>query len=999
MSTSFVATETVPTGPNLAPSGMQGQEITGPGPITVSAAFTHASTVGHRVRASIEVRRNTLAAGDAARLQLVGYPLNWPTTPSVVVATSPLVSPLEVGEWVRLEADGVVPPGLSALQMELRLQGSAVSDHSTRYARVVDLDTASHGLPLRLEVETDPAPGVLVNLIDNPSGDQGGFGWVTSVPQSSIVATAGEPLSRYQRALRYITGETTGSLSNYFYSDQFPVTAGQYLTARWNVEYAIHGRYRVWFYFYNSAGVFLSQSAYTNFTASYAEAASPNFQAPANTAYAAFGFEVGTATGAYPYTKGGESFYVRNVRVCKAATTAALTTAAVSAAIATPYLDILGPTHEIRADRKELDLGQLQATVLDAALDPSEADTIRAGKRLRLRGWSIESGQYENLWSGEVLKANVAYDAKRADDPKHARIQLTGVDPLQKLANAQRPEGVDTIAQLPFILEGAGVPWVCDGNSSQIAAADKASTNENATAADQVALTRDTNLGYAWIDPNGVLQAWSALPDPDQELTTNGRFDVNTSGWFPNGIGGTPTLARDTAQKPAGFTASARLTTVANLTSYWINTINTANSNRGAIPVTPGREYVISGWFRSSAANRWPTLIVDWWNRGGNIPTFISTSGGDYNVPTSAVLTANTWTRVTKRVVAPAGARAADLWAGASLQSGTTTAGQQFWITGLTMKPVADVAVLDETSYSQLGIDFDTERCINSVSMKWLLHNTDTLATDEYALGPYEDEASIKEWGRHHREFTITGRAANAAALAASVFARNGTPQVQPSAVTIPIRDVSDLRSVRAFLDLYDLVRVVHAGKGLDYRARVSSITHRITPKGWHVELAFAPVASVAIPQQQPTLQSPGNAGPPHLRALYSLATGSVGAAYVALPDWTVIESSQIGRSGAAFHVQRPGRYRVTCTAVWNNSGAVGELRLVRINVNGTVTPYSVRPGQGAGAFVDVEKSQVVRLAANEWVAMEVYSSALCNLLGGTAGHGLTRIEIEFLGD
>lgn len=991
---SFVVAEEVATGPNLAPSGMQGKEYTGLGPLTASGAFNHTTTIGHDLAVSIEVRRNTLAAAGQGRVYLRAYL----SSGYVDVALGELTD-LPVGEWVRLYAEGgPVPATTVGLQMELRLEGAATVDHSTRYARVTDLTTATTGLPLRLEVETDPAPGVLVNMIENPSGEQGGAGWITSVPQSSIVATPGDPLSRYQPALRYVTGETSGSLSNYFYSDQFPLTAGQYVTARWNVEYAIHGRYRVWFYFYNAAGVFISQSAYTNFTQSYAEAATANFQAPANTAYAAFGFEVGTAAGTYPYTLGGESFYVRNVRVCKAATTAALTTAAVTAAVTTPYLDILGPTHEIRGDRSELNLGQLQATVLDATLDPAEADTIRSGKRLRLRAWSVESGQFENLWSGEVLKASVTYDAKRPDDPKHARIQLTGVDPLQKLANAPRPEGVETIAELPFVLEGAGVPWVCDGNSSQIASANKASTNDNASAADQVALTRDTNLGYAWVDPNGVLQAWSALPDPSQQLVPNGTYDVNLTGWYTGGVGGTPTLARDTATKYAGA-ASARLTTVANLTSFWMDTVDNMTTIRGAIPVQPGREYVLSAWFRSSVANRWPTLIVDWWNRSGDTPTYISTSGGDYNVPTSAVLPANTWTRVTKRVVAPAGARAADLLAGASLQSGTTVAGQQLWIDSLTLTPVADVAVLDESTYSQLGMDFDTDRCINSVSMKWLIHNTDTLATDEYSLGPYTEDASIEEWGRHHKDFTITGSNANAAALAASVFARNAVPEVQPTIVTLPIRSVADLSSVRAFLDLYDLVRVVNAGKALDYRARVSTISHRITPKGWHLDLTFAPVASVALPQQQPALQSPGNAGPPHLRALYSLASGAVGPAYVAIPDWTVVEASQITRSGSQFIVQRPGRYRVTATTIWNNTGAVGELRLTRLNVNGTTTPYAVKRGEGGAAFVDVEKSQVVRLLANQWVAVEVYSTVLCSVLGGTAGHGFTRVEIEFLGD
>lgn len=1001
----LVVDETVYAGANLINPQLVGQELTGVAPVTNSGAGSF--TVGHVMRAYLEVRRNTLAAATQARLQLVAYP---DVGPPVAIADSGFQE-LPVGEYVSLEATSVpVPAGTVAVQHELRLAGvGVVADHSTRRGRVVDLDTAEAGLPVRMEIETEPAPGQLVNLISNSSGELGGSGWVTSVPQSSIVATKGDKLSGFRPALRYITGETVSPASNFFYSEAFPVTAGQYLAARWNVEYALFSRYRVWFYFYNAAGAFLSQSAFTNFTQSYVAANSPTFQAPASTAFARFGFEVGTSAGTYPYTKGGESFYVRDVKVCKAAAAATLTAAAMAAAVPTPYLDVLGPTHEIRTGRSEFNLGTLSATILDASLDPAVAPTIRAGKKARLRAWSRDSGQYENLWTGELLNARVTYDARRVDDPKHARIELTGVDGLQKLAAAKRPQGVDTIAELPYVLEDAGVPWVTDGNSSQVASAALSATNENATAADQVALVRDTTLGYAWMDRYGVLQAWTDLPDPDVQLVPNGTFDVNLTGWYPWAAGaGAPTLARDTAQKYAGA-ASARLTTLAGATSFWMGTVDLSTTVRGAIPVLPGREYVVSAWVRSSVANRWPTLYVDWWNRGGAEPTYISTSGGDYNTPTSAVLAASTWTRVTKRVVAPAGARAADVFAGVALQAGGATAGQQVWIDSITLTPVADVANLDETAYSDLGLDFDTDRCINSIGIKWLINNVDTGETDEYQLGPYEDADSIAEWGRHHKDFTVAGRGIapggvigpGAAALADKVFARNAVPEVQPTQVSIPIRDVADLTAARAFLELYDLVRVKNAAKALNYRARVTHITHRLTPKGWYLDLEFASASTVAMPQVQPAFQSPEPYAEPYLEAVLT-ASGNVAAAWVDLPNWTITAVAGFGSLapstiGSTITVTRPGRYRLHCVLVFDAAGTVGAGRAGRFVVAGVDQPYASGSGLGSFAYSTVEIDKTMRLAAGATIKVQAITSALVNVMGGLAGVGLSRLEIDWL--
>lgn len=42
------------------------------------------------------------------------------------------------------------------------------------------------GNALRLQIQSDPAPGALVNMIRNPNGDLGGWGWIAPVPGSAI---------------------------------------------------------------------------------------------------------------------------------------------------------------------------------------------------------------------------------------------------------------------------------------------------------------------------------------------------------------------------------------------------------------------------------------------------------------------------------------------------------------------------------------------------------------------------------------------------------------------------------------------------------------------------------------------------------------------------------------------------------------------------------------------------------------------------------------------
>lgn len=351
-----------------------------------------------------------------------------------------------------------------------------------------------------------------------------------------------------------------------------------------------------------------------------------------------------------------------------------------------PYLNVLGPTHDLTINREELNAGTLTATILDAALDPSQSELIRPGKRVRVTALDSETDTWEPIILARVQNAKVTYDFLNRDEAKRARVVLTAVDAAADLTAQVRTEGVGTIDELPFVLEGCGIPWNVNGSGNQVSTATVAARNENASALDQVSLTRDSVLGYAWVDRQGVLQAWDSDTIP------------------------------------------------------------------------------------------------------------------------------------------------------------TTVAG-----------------VLDEDVYNaNLDIDYDTDRCINYVTVKYLRLNPATGESDEVTYGPYVDEASVDTWGIHAQEFTIQGIAEEATdleAYAAAILAANATPRVRINSVTVPISSAARITRSRALLDLYDLVTTSNEAAGLAEDQRITTITHTISSDKWLVTFGFATEGNVATPQVTP---SPG---------------------------------------------------------------------------------------------------------------------------------------------
>lgn len=203
-----------------------------------------------------------------------------------------------------------------------------------------------------------------------------------------------------------------------------------------------------------------------------------------------------------------------------------------------PWTDILGSAATLEIERDEMNLGTLSATLYDANLDPATQDLIRPGKRVRLQ--ALVDGDWESVFTGKADNPSSVYEVRDPflDDVKRVQIKLVASDAVADLVNSPRPEGVATFADLPYVLLDTGVPYNINGSGAALDFDDViiAGYNESANAVDQVVITRDSVLGYAWIDRGGVLQAWdrdelsavAALTiDEDHYSDLNTDWDVN----------------------------------------------------------------------------------------------------------------------------------------------------------------------------------------------------------------------------------------------------------------------------------------------------------------------------------------------------------------------------------------------------------------------------------------------------------------------------------------
>ncbi len=144
-------------------------------------------------------------------------------------------------------------------------------------------------------------------------------------------------------------------------------------------------------------------------------------------------------------------------------------------------------------------------------------------------------------------------------------------------------------------------------------------------------------------------------------LLTNPSFEVNTTGWFPNGAG--TTIARSAAAAYAG-TASC-LVTQAGVNFSGITLF-------GAIPATAGNTYTVSVYLRGITASQTLLLNVHQLNSGGSV--LLNSNGGNFTLTS-----AEGWVR--KSVTFTAIANVTQIRP-MVMHPGLATAGHQFYTDG-----------------------------------------------------------------------------------------------------------------------------------------------------------------------------------------------------------------------------------------------------------------------------------------------------------------------------
>lgn len=438
-------------------------------------------------------------------------------------------APIDVGDTLSYEFTGLNP------STEYTIEVRAYNDNgSSAWVSLVVSTEAGTAFDLvdvlRLEVEGDPPTGKYRNLIRNPNGEYGGSGWVT--PNEGFVYAQPGPTMIYNT-----NGGMFGEVS-YFTSDPFPVKEGDWLYSRVHVyDFAADGGAEkgiaILNQFAGPDGDFYSGWSYDydipdldiNFTPGTYQAAS-ELQAPAGAVRARV---------VIVYTNPDEdgetvSFDSAQAIILPSSTGSPPWSDVVDEV---DWINILGSGHELRVYREAWNLGTIEAVVLNDDLDPNVEELLHPGRPVRMTVFNSETAQWEPIFTGRIapqgvrVRYDMRYLARYPQTKKATRISLTVVDPMQQLATIPSKYGQAGLVYSPNLLEGTGVRWHVDPGEPVLGTPvwgpedgrprAEASSNfiDGGTVADQVAIVRDGNHGYAWIDREGIAHIHHTPPDDD----------------------------------------------------------------------------------------------------------------------------------------------------------------------------------------------------------------------------------------------------------------------------------------------------------------------------------------------------------------------------------------------------------------------------------------------------------------------------------------------------
>lgn len=799
---------------------------------------------------------------------------------------------------------------------------------------------------LRLEVQADPTG--LPNLVLNPSGVKGAWFWVTPVA-NTVMTSNGSAL----------TFKTTVAQACNFTSDYMPVAATKYVTARFDLTAltASHN-VKVTFDWYNAAKALLSSSSQTTAFTALATNYTPTVQAPANTAYVKIRFNFYNGTG-NPSANAAVTF------------SSAMVTWQDAGTVSTTRTNLVrNPSFEVDTYAWLAEVGSIARSTAQAAVGGASLACTRSvagvgtieirtstvgGVAIPVTGGATYSVQARTRPASTARTFYLGFrwfDASLADlwDYNEGATETPG---------AWTTFQVTATAPAAARYAAVTVSWI-DATNGEVHYLDAVSMVKATTAGAYFdGTTADTaSFDYGW---TGTAHASTST-----ETTLNGTFEFSEPYAWRNILGPTFGIKIDRHALDVG-------TLTAQISDPLLDPANTDD-------VRPGKLVRLSALAQPTAGGTpvWTVLYegrilnapVDYnrtkepgavdttiititaldaistlANRGESrgyetiaaLPYILEDKGVPWNVNGSG----NQYQGTPTQVSANADASVLD-----QIAITRDTARGCAWVDRANVLNVFDAASLDTTlrarfsdvptpadpvydSYSSIDVDFDTARCINEVTVKWLRYNAAQGTSEEVTYGPYRDQTSIDTWGPYAAEFTIHGASessANIAAFAAAVLAANATPVRRCNGLTMPVVDARSLGHA-ANVDLYSRVHVDYSDKiNADYR--VTSLTHEITPAKWTVDYGFEVTGSVAAPTMVPSPPGAMTASPKSgVFAAVGTATswtGTVtfaGPPFAAAPSVTVTPKNTVtGTQFIVIQVTSITTTGFTWRALWNDS-------------------------------------------------------------------------------
>lgn len=355
---------------------------------------------------------------------------------------------------------------------------------------------------LRLEIGAPPTTG-LVNLVPNPSGERGAWGWLVLGGTLTSNRTAKDYRPGGTLTLSSVASVATGATVE-IETEPRDVTPGHYaggsfrLVTAPNTGTILSAR----FVFRNGDGAQIAAGS----PMTVASGATPGvyglplLQAPATAATVHLRITLtnpGTAV---------RSFAFREAMLATATTSAPVNGPAFVEPLT--WTNILAPALNIETDRTPLGLGILSARIRSAALDPATSTLVRPGRQIRLMAYSTGPLEWEPLFWGKIHDGKTTYDPAYPVVDKRALIAISATDADDDLANTSSPGSYRQIRSIREKVRNTGVPFEIDTSTANTATSDTlVAVNENASVLDQIALTRDTARSYAAVTRFGVLRA------------------------------------------------------------------------------------------------------------------------------------------------------------------------------------------------------------------------------------------------------------------------------------------------------------------------------------------------------------------------------------------------------------------------------------------------------------------------------------------------------------